>query len=161
MTMHYFRFEEDFVEDNVRCIPMIARFKLDTCGVKLKLAEWSRMSVEERSNLAENPCHTNDEVAAYKTYVRQLVRTHVNREATLFIAYKYPLWENVSEVPSQLLKKCKELNISVSLQQWKELNYLQRFALIKLSVDGHENKNLPKALKEFKLTGDYVLSYKP
>jgi hypothetical protein len=54
--MHYFRFEEDFVEDNVRCIPMIARFKLDTCGVKLKLAEWSRMSVEERSSSVQNIC---------------------------------------------------------------------------------------------------------
>ena len=44
----YFNFEEDFVENNVRCIPMIVRFKLDACGIKLKLSEWSKMVIEER-----------------------------------------------------------------------------------------------------------------
>ena len=39
--IEYFNFEEDFVEKNIRCIPMIVRFKMDKAGIKLKLAEWS------------------------------------------------------------------------------------------------------------------------
>ncbi|MEO6674638.1 MAG: nitrate reductase associated protein, partial [Ginsengibacter sp.] len=43
-----FKFEEDFVEEGVRCIPMVVRFKLDACGIKLKLSEWSTLIFEER-----------------------------------------------------------------------------------------------------------------
>ncbi|WP_353849846.1 nitrate reductase associated protein, partial [Hydrotalea sp.] len=31
--IEYFQFEEDFVEENVRCIPMIVRFKMDAVGI--------------------------------------------------------------------------------------------------------------------------------
>jgi len=36
--------------------------------------------------------------------------------------------------------------------QWKNLNSLQRFALIKLTRGGHENENFIPALREFGLT---------
>jgi hypothetical protein len=45
----YFAFENDFV-DTFRCIPMIVRYKLDTCGIKLKLPEWVKLSVDESGN---------------------------------------------------------------------------------------------------------------
>lgn len=32
----YFQFEADFIQ-TLRCIPLSVRYKLDTCGVKLKL----------------------------------------------------------------------------------------------------------------------------
>ena len=41
-SIQYFLFEEDFIEKNVRCIPMIVRYKLDTVGIKLQLSQWSR-----------------------------------------------------------------------------------------------------------------------
>lgn len=43
----FFAFESDFV-DSLRCIPMVVRYKLDTCGIKLKLPEW----VKERKAYA-------------------------------------------------------------------------------------------------------------
>ncbi|RYZ55838.1 MAG: hypothetical protein EOP49_01985 [Sphingobacteriales bacterium] len=57
-TKHFshFKFEEDFMEDGIRCIPMIVRFKLDLAGIKLKLAEWCRFSVDERATLTGLPC---------------------------------------------------------------------------------------------------------
>jgi len=33
--IEYFKFEEDFIEEDVRCIPMIVRFKMDLAGIKL------------------------------------------------------------------------------------------------------------------------------
>ena len=56
-----FDFETDFMENNIRCIPMIVRFKLDAIGIKLKLAEWSRFTVEERTRLTEKSCITPEE----------------------------------------------------------------------------------------------------
>jgi hypothetical protein len=62
-----------------------------------------------------------------------------------------PQWAQLSEIPSILIEKVKELNLSLSLAQWKGLDTLQRFALLKLSSASHENKNFPKAMREFNL----------
>jgi len=151
MAVEYFKFEEDFIEESVRCIPMIVRFKLDTCGIKLKLMEWSKMTVTERSNLAEYPCQTRNEVQTYRRYLQQIVRIRAGQDATDLEIDNNPLWATQTEVPWLFLEKLKELNLSVSLHQWQRLSALQRFALLKLCSPGHENKNFPRALKEFNL----------
>ena len=42
-----FDFERDFA-GSLRCIPMIARQKLDIVGIKLSLRQWSRFTRDER-----------------------------------------------------------------------------------------------------------------
>jgi hypothetical protein len=151
MKVKYFKFEEDFVEDNVRCIPMIVRFKLDACGIKLKLAEWCKMSTDQRMLLADLPCETPIEVAAYGENLRQLIISITNQNPTDLKVDHNPQWAQLSEIPSILIEKVKEFNLSLSLVQWKGLDTLQRFALLKLSSASHENKNFPKAMREFDL----------
>jgi hypothetical protein len=58
--MTFFQFEADFVE-SLRCVPMQVRYKLDTCGVKLKLPDWNHFSQAERQQLVELPCETETE----------------------------------------------------------------------------------------------------
>jgi hypothetical protein len=147
----YFKFEEDFVEDNVRCIPMIVRFKLDACGIKLKLTEWSKMSTEQRMVLAELQCESSTDVAAYREYLRQLIKSITKQNATDLTIDQNPQWAQLSEIPAILIEKVTEFNLSLSLSQWKGLDTLQRFALLKLSAASHENRNFPKAMREFNL----------
>lgn len=153
VSKNYFQFEEDFVEDNVRCIPMIVRFKLDACGIKLKLAEWCKMNADERENLAIHPCDTADEILEYRTYLKELISTITGNEATGLPVLDNPAWAVMDEIPFPIQEKLSEFNWSISLQQWQSLKDLQRFALLKLSYPGHENKNFPKAMKEFDLIG--------
>jgi hypothetical protein len=148
---NYFRFEEDFVENNVRCIPMIVRFKLDACGIKLKLAEWSRMNVAERENLAELSCDTAEEITQYRYYLQQLIYSRTGNTATELPLMANPAWSVMDEIPFPLQEKLNEFRWAISVQQWQRLSDLQRFALLKLSYPGHENKNFPKAMKEFLL----------
>jgi hypothetical protein len=147
----YFRFEEDFVEDNVRCIPMIVRFKLDSCGIKLKLAEWSKMTPKERESLAEMPCHTEEEINHYRNCLEELIFNRTGNEATTLPVVENPPWTNTEEMPYPLEEKLKEFNWNISIQQWQWLSELQRFTLLKLSYPGHENKNFPIAMREFRL----------
>lgn len=156
MSIPYFRFEDDFVEDGFRCIPMVVRFKLDTAGIKLKLSEWSKMDVAERTHMAEAPCESPEDIAAYHRYVRHLVRMHTGTDATPLHADNNPEWAELHKIPQQLRDRTKDLNIVVSLEKWQTLNPLQRFALVKLSGGGHEHKNLLKALQEFYLAADQV-----
>jgi hypothetical protein len=147
----FFEFEEDFVEDNVRCIPMVVRFKLDACGIKLKLSEWSKMTMEERNTLTEMTCVSGEEVLQYRNYLRRLIMNHAGTKATELPVDSNPLWANIERLPGMLSEKLAEFNWYMSLQQWRNLSNLQRFALIKLCKPGHENKNFPKAVKEFGL----------
>lgn len=147
----YFDFEEDFVEKNIRCIPMIVRFKLDAAGIKLKLDQWSKFSVDERIELARKSCDNEKEAEEYNHFLGGLIKKYTNREATLLAIDKNPAWADKNSVPAVLEKKLKEHGWHISEERWKNLSNLQRFALIKLCREGHENKNFPKAVREFRL----------
>lgn len=153
--LEYFLFEEDFIERNIRCIPMIVRFKMDKAGIKLKLAEWSRFTVDERITLALKPCRNEHETRHYNIYLSDLVKDHTGKEATVLIIDNHPLWADLNSIPVMLSEKLKKFDCDLSIQQWKNLTDLQRFALLKLCKEGHENKNFPKAIKEFKLTSSH------
>lgn len=145
-----FQFESDFAE-TLRCIPMQVRFKLDTCGVKLKLAHWNQLVYAERRQLIEQPCTTPDEIEHYRTTLRQLVEAHGgDRPADLPVA-ETPAWNDLTTLPDSVQAQAQSHGVSLTLDQWGSLTPLQRFALIKLSRSNHENHNFIPALKEFKL----------
>ncbi|MEJ7587925.1 MAG: nitrate reductase associated protein [Ferruginibacter sp.] len=118
---------------------------------KLKLAEWSRFSVSERMELTVRECSSRGEIKAYRNYLYQLVVKCTGNEPANLIVDPTPAWANHSPVDDSLQAKAKEYNWFISTSQWKSLSDLQRFALLKLYRPGHENKNFPKAMKEFKL----------
>jgi hypothetical protein len=149
--MTFFNFEADFV-DSLRCIPMIVRLKLDTCGVKLKLAEWNHFTQAECQQLADLSCEQSAETTAYKEYVSQLIFQHTKHEASLLSIDPHPPWLNDREIPPSIITKAEEEQLNISLSQWAKLTPLQKFALIKLTRSQHENNNFLPAIKEFGLS---------
>lgn len=151
ISLYYFKFEEDFIEDGMRCIPMIVRFKLDACGIKLKLSEWSKFSINERELLSEIKCEQKFELEFYRNYLQQLVYNYNGKKAAELTIDEDPAWSHVNEIPFLLKQELAKYHWRISLLQWKSLTNLKRFALMKLCKPGHENKNFPKAIKEFGL----------
>ena len=145
----YFQFEEDFIELNIRCIPMIVRFKLDACGIKLQLKEWSKFSVDERIELCKRRVNNKLELQLYKIHLQKLVFAYTGKKATELFIDEHPEWEILDKIPSIIDQELSKYSYTISLNQWRSLGELERFALIKLSRPGHENKNFPKAVKEF------------
>ena len=149
--IEYFMFEEGFMENNIRCIPMIIRFKMDKAGIKLKLSEWNRLGIEEKILLTKLNCNSSEEIGRYNRYLKRLIKERTGREATTLEVDQNPLWENICSFPETLTEILAGFEWQLSIEQWKDLTNLQRFALLKLCRPGHENKNFPKAMKEFKL----------
>ena len=149
--MTFFNFEADFV-DSLRCIPMIVRLKLDTCGVKLKLAEWNHFTQSECEQLVQLPCEEHTEIITYKQYVHQLIFLHTGNKASLLSIDPHPQWLDDSEIPATIITKAAEEQVQITLSQWKNLTPLQRFALIKLTRSQHENNNFLPAWADFGLT---------
>lgn len=146
----FFKFEADFV-DSLRCIPMVVRLKLDSCGVKLKLAEWNRFTPLECDELVNLPCGEAAEVIAYRDYLSGLILRHTGNDATLLEIDPHPAWLNDRDIPSTVLVKAAEYGVIITQSQWANLTPLQRFASIKLTRSSHENNNFLPALQEFGL----------
>lgn len=146
----FFQFEADFV-DSLHCIPMQVRLKLDTCGIKLKLADWNHFSQAERQALIEKPCTGETEIQAYREFLQHLVQQHSGAPAADIPVSSHPEWMDATTIPLNLQEKAQEIGVSVTPQQWAALTPLQRFALIKLSRPSHEEKNFLPALQEFHL----------
>ena len=147
----FFAFEEDFVEDNIRCIPMIVRFKLDACGIKLQLQQWSKLNQPEREALSFTPCATTAQLTHYRQLLAAFITSHQCGPLVTLPVNNNPAWADIHALPQELVTKLDELHLYLPLQAWKELSRLQRFALLKLCRPGHENRNFPLAFKEFGL----------
>ncbi len=149
MTM-FFNFEAEFVE-SLRCIPMQVRYKLDTCGVKLKLQHWHQFRPEIRQQLVVLPCDTAAAIAAYRQQLQQWVTEATGTPAGELAIAPYPAWLQAETVPDSVQAKAAEFQVTIAPSQWASLTPLQRFALIKLSRSSHENRNFWPALQEFAL----------
>jgi hypothetical protein len=147
---NYFKFEEDFVQ-SLRCIPLQVRLKLDTCGVKLKLNHWHEFTLEEREKLVDMPCESSTEINKYRDFLQQLVIEKTGLPAKDLPMEDNPDWLKSDSIPDDVLTKAEEFKVNITLEKWQNLTPVQRFALIKLSRPGHENKNFYPALKEFNL----------
>lgn len=146
----FFQFEAEFVE-SLHCIPMQVRFKLDTCGVKLKLSHWNQFTPEERQVLVAMTCDTPQTTQQYRDFLQTLITQKTGSPANELPIDPHPSWFNIEKIPPQVEDKAVEFGVSLSLEQWKKLRPLERFALIKLSRPSHENQNFYPALQEFQL----------
>ncbi|MEO1592860.1 MAG: nitrate reductase associated protein [Cyanobacteria bacterium J06632_22] len=145
----FFDFEQDFVI-SLRCIPMTVRLKLDTCGVKLKLAHWHQFTPSERQSLVDLPCEDVATTVAYREHLQSLVVGHTGQPAKSLDIDPQPPWQSTT-VPPQVQTQAQTHQISVTDDQWQSLSHAQRFALIKLSRPSHENRNFVPAMAEFGL----------
>lgn len=147
-----FEFETDFA-GTLRCIPMAVRLKLDSCGVKLSLKQWSRFSREERAQLLERDCASAAERSAYRAYVTELVETRAKQTAEYLLADAAPVWNDPRAVPTRVVDWARGVGVPApTLEQWSRLSALQRFALFKLTRPGHDNDNFVPAMREFGLS---------
>ena len=144
----FFQFEMDFAS-SLRCIPMQVRYKLDLCGIKLKLPQWNQFSAENRQKLLDLPCQTPEQVQTYRETLQGLVQEATGEIATDLPVAADPEWENDAKIPESVGQKAKEMQVALSVDQWAMLTQIQRFALIKLSRSSHENRNFMPALEEF------------
>lgn len=156
---NFFQFEMDFAS-SLRCIPMQVRYKLDICGIKLKLPQWNQFSKSDRQMLLDLPCQTPQQVQIYRQTLQELVRQTTGEEATNLPVEANPDWENDLKIPDSVAAKAREVGFSLTLAEWAKLKPIQRFVLIKLSRSSHENRNFVPALEEFHLVdkGDLIVS---
>ncbi len=150
--MPIFEFERDFA-GSLRCIPMVTRQKLDLVGIKLSLRQWSRLTREERDRLVTLGCAEGEERNAYRALVLDLIALRAD-EPTVFLGeISHDDWAREDAMPDTVLAQAESDGIAPPTpEQWRALQPLQRFALVKLARSKHENENFMPAMAEFGLS---------
>ena len=152
----FFEFEQDFV-GSLRCIPMVVRHHLDTCGVKLKLDHWNHFSQAERQRLVDWPCDTPGNAQTYREKLQQMITAQTGSPAKTLEVQSAPPWQQLATIPKGVVDKFAAEQVPLTPEQWSGLSELQRFALVKLSRPSHENRNFMPAVKEFGLAPGILL----
>ena len=146
-----FAFESDFVS-TLRCVPMAVRFKLDRCGIKLSLRQWSQFTLDDRQALLVRRCDDAGEVEAYRAALTALVALRTGEAAKPLAETPCGQWDVADQVAPVVRRYARSLGVQPpSQKQWRALTVLQRFVLIKLTRDNHDNVNFVPALCEFGL----------
>ncbi|MBV2352307.1 nitrate reductase associated protein [Synechococcus sp. HK05] len=143
---HCFGFEQDFV-GQWRCIPLCVRRKLDLIGLKLKLNHWLAMSQAQRQDLVD----WDDQpaaLAAMAEHCRTLTRSMADGEAKPLPPAREEPWQLSTLVAAHVAAAASERGIALGVEQWQQLNELERFALCKLARPGHDHHNLEAAFSE-------------
>ncbi|NVN42569.1 nitrate reductase associated protein [Asaia siamensis] len=147
----FFAFEQDFA-GTLRCIPMRVRLKLDSCGIKLSLRQWSQLPAEIRRDLMHLACESPSEQIVYRDRLIAFIEAHCDEPPKALGANDESLWRETTSVPGCVLAQAEQDDVAPpDLATWKTLHPLQRFALVKLARSRHENENFVPALREFDL----------
>ncbi|HEY3796997.1 MAG TPA: nitrate reductase associated protein [Caulobacteraceae bacterium] len=150
----FFAFEADFVA-SLRCIPMSVRLKLDRAGIKLSLRQWSCFTRLDRQALVDAPCRSGPEIDRYAGRLVALVRDRAGETAKPLPEPVDPQWEGADRPPPAVVAFANGQGLAAPTpRQWAALSELQRFALVKLSRDNHDNVNFMPAMREFGLLAD-------
>ena len=112
---------------------------------------WNQFTSEEKKVLINMACDTPEEAELYHNFLQTLVTEKTGVPAKKIPIDDNPPWLNSEHIPLEIQEKAAEFNKEITIEQWKKLTSLQRFALIKLSRPSHENSNFYPALEEFNL----------
>ncbi len=98
------------------------------------------------------PCASAVEIAAYRAALVALVRSTTGEEAKPLPPEPPAPWGDQTRPAQVVVDYAHALGVSPPAQaDWAALSQLQRFVLIKLTRDNHDNVNFLPAMSEFGL----------
>lgn len=140
----------NFEPDDVRAltyIPLRFRMKLDLCAIHLSQRQWNRLAHAVRRSLISLPAQSAAEIKQLQQAIVHAVET-AGGGSIRYLNELEPAWRR-NEVPAQVDQMLHSLHLPVIRPAaWKELSDDRRFALFKLTRQGHAH-NLAAALREF------------
>jgi hypothetical protein len=123
--------------------------KLDLCAIHVSQRQWNGLPYSLRRSLVSAPCHSIAEVAQFRLVVARAV-DEAGGGSVRHLEELEPAWRR-QEVPPQVGHMLRSLNLPVIRRDtWQKMSDDKRFALIKLTRQGHA-RNLEAALREFGL----------
>ena len=141
--------------ENFTYIPMSVRFNLDRFGLRISLAQWQMLPLEDRKLLARFPVADDAEIEPnFDHALFEMLRTHANVEPEWFTPDDAPAWRNTEAVPESVERQAKMAGLAApSAARWAELDPFKRYVLAKLSRKQEITHDFIPAMREFGAAG--------
>src|SRR5579864_3591795 len=125
-----FSFELESSE-NFTYIPMSVRFNLDRFGLRITLAQWPLLPLEDRKLLARFPVEDDAEIEPnFDHALFEMLRTPANVEPEWFTPEESPAWRRTDSVPEGVALQAGLAGlVTPSVTRWAELDPFKRYVL--------------------------------
>lgn len=143
-----FQFEAEVYQD-LSCVPMAVRRKLDHVGLKVGLEQWKALDQGERLAICHLPADSREECEVLEIFVREAVRRHCGVEPKPLNPEQRAAAEPPGEAPARLVENARAAGVALGSYEWSRLDDDERYALIKLGAGASASHNLRAALEEF------------
>ena len=139
--------------ENFTFIPMSVRFNLDRFGLRISLAQWQMLPLEDRKLLTRFPVEDDAEIEPnFDHALFEMLRTHADVAPEWFTPDASPAWLRTDAVPDGLLRQAQLAGLAApEPAQWSALAPFKRYVLAKLSRKPEANHDFIPAMKEFGL----------
>jgi hypothetical protein len=145
--IRHFKFEEE-VHQNLACVPMAVRRKLDRVGVKVSLEQWQALAQYERLAICHLPTGSDEENDVLRTFLAETVRARAGA-ATKAVSDEVKVSaEPPGAPPQRLVENAQTVGVTLSQTVWEGLDPDERYALIKLGGGAKRSHNFATALRE-------------
>lgn len=145
---HRYSYEAEFYADLKR-VPLDVRRKLDLTGIKISLKDWLALSFEERTVLCHLPCENREEQEVFFSYMNFLARRYSGKPLEKTDSISSEEWSEAS-VPEAVATKSADLNIPVTLDEWRHFPSHRRYALYKTAVSKSQPEAFEQVLREIR-----------
>ena len=142
-----FRFEGE-EEASLEYMPLDLRRKLDLAALRLSLAAWQAMSLDDRASLCAQDVTDDASATAFRERVIALARA---------VGHDVPdspkaatVWREAS-APEAVVTRAAALGVDVGLAGWSSLDEARRYALYRLADPRKQADKFRSALEEFGL----------
>ena len=142
-----FRFEGE-EEASLEYMPLDLRRKLDLAALRLSLAAWQALSLDDRASLCAQDVTDHATAAAFRERVLALARAagHDVPDAPKAAT----AWREAS-APEGVVARVAALGLDVDLARWSSLDEPRRYALYRLADPRKQADKFRNALEEFGL----------
>jgi hypothetical protein len=146
--MRRFAFE-DGVHNNLGCVPMGVRRKLDRAGIKISLEQWQALGLGERLALCHLPVESEEERQALRVFTDEAIKAKSGQGVRILPEASRAAAEPPDHPPARLVEHARVLGVTLNQPAWDKLDVEERYALIKLGDALTASHNLAAALAEF------------
>ena len=144
-----FKFEESLYA-SLQEIPYSTRYKMDVVGLRLDLAAWKKLPLEERNVLCHLSVRSQGERDAYREFLVMTLKRSGSEPSfseTMRLENERAQWENPGRMPTAVVEASFRAGLPLRTDDWLRFDDMERYVLFRVALE--KSTLMTQVLAEF------------